>query len=53
MLVQVPPGRGAARLVLPVVDARGAETQLRGSYRGDVPARTAADHDDVKSFRRH
>ena len=37
-----------ARLVLPLVDARGVETELRRADGGDVAARAAADDDDVE-----
>jgi hypothetical protein len=45
-LVQVPPGAGL--VVLPFVDAGGVQAELCGADRGDVAARAAADHDDVK-----
>ncbi len=34
----------------PVVDARRLESELRGADRGDVSARSAADHNDIKLF---
>ena len=37
-----------ALLVLPVVDAGGRQTELRGAQRGRIAGRTAADDDDVE-----
>ena len=41
-------GRGAALVVLPLVDARCAEAELRGADRGHVTARAATDDDHVE-----
>jgi hypothetical protein len=45
-----PAERGLAVGAAPIVDAGGAETELRGADRGDVAARPAADHHDIEGF---